>query len=486
MSYFSESPYSQYSDPSHFYDDEFGQFKTPSSSDEDDMILGDCFIRILTKSQFTFLQLLRLFIESRNNNTDEIYFSSSSSSKSKKAKIDSLLFSIDGPISSGKTTIGKELETLLGSRLLFLPETGHEDGILEKWLTKPVEYSPLFQMHMHSMCCARMMVAESEKASGNRSLIVIDRSKTGNCIIALTNTVLTEQITSSHFDFYKTVYRASTPITFGDGQDLSIYLWVKASTCLERCKTRGNDCEKDNYTIEYYKKIEQMGYLAILSNLSQDNPKPFLMIDHNAPSLNMDDFYDILSGYINFILTNNNEDNDYGDAILSSSFSSSSSSSPSSSSFDEDDHLPTKPSTTTTTTMKCPVKIILSYNACENIELYDATFDYSNLDKDKDDFFSYENLSSVYDVISYKNIRGEISPSLLDNDKRRNNGKAKYLMLPAPSSCMKSDIQKQKEMKEEEKREKSKIPFQAKKIYIRLPSFISSKPFDGPFSLNIQ
>lgn len=483
MSYFSESPYSQYS--SHYYEGEPLSSLTPSSDDdENDMIFGDCFMKILTKSQFTFLQLLRVFIESRNN-TDEIYFSSSSS-RSKNPKIDSLLFSIDGPISSGKTTIGKELETLLGSRLLFLPETGHEDGILEKWLTKPVEYSPLFQMHMHSMCCARMMVAESERASGNRSLIVIDRSKTGNCIIALTNTVLTEQITSSHFDFYKTVYRASTPITFGDGQDLSIYLWVKASTCLERCKTRGNDCEKDNYTIEYYKKIEQMGYLAILSNLSQENPKPFLMIDHNAPSLNMDDFYDILSGYINFILTNNNEDTDC-DAILSSSSSpssSSSSSSPSSSSFDEDDPLPTK---STTTTMKCPVKITLSYNACEDIELYDATFDYSNLDKDKDDFFSYENLSSVYDVISYKNIRGEISPPLLDNNKRRNNGKGKYLVLPAPSSsCLKSDIQKQKEMEEEEKRKKSKIPFQAKKIYIRLPSFISSKPFDGPFSLNIQ
>ncbi len=272
--------------------------------------------------------------------------------------IGTLIISIDGNISAGKTTIGTMLKGLAELKVKFLVEDGHEAEILEEWMKNPQKLAGLFQQHMYSLCWGRMKAAKVHKKYKTHDLVFVDRGMSGNAVFATTSKVYKKGIKPVEFAFYKKVYDVYTPSTFG-GYDMAIYLWVKADTCWQRCGRRGYESEKENYVPEYYMELETMGFLAVLSNLSQETPNPFIMVDWNDETLQMDRMYDLLYSYL-------------------------------------------------TSGVACPARIELSYEVCSEPHKYSAIFDYSAV-KSERDFFTYENLAPVYDAISYRD--GEINPT---------------------------------------------------------------------------
>lgn len=293
---------------------------------------------------------------------------------------------LNGGISSGKTTLGgalsktKTLDAIVKKHFPdivreddlsvdFFPETGHEDNILEEWLKHPKELAAVFQMHMHSMCIARQIDVMSRLRLDGDKACVIDRCPTGNAIFAITSTIEPfRRISKKEIGFYCTAYRKHTSSVFSHS-DYSIYLWTRPQTCIDRCAIRDNKVEKDSYDVSYFKQLECVAFVAILSKLSSTNNRNmFIVLDWNEDYSSFDDrersalaseaFYRVADGYFSALSG--------GEGFGHSQ----------------------------------PCDVVLSKSECTNPSSYDAVFDFSEC-KSESEVFSYENIEPVYNVISY-------------------------------------------------------------------------------------
>jgi len=137
---------------------------------------------------------------------------------------------------------------------------------------------------MLSMCHAREMHAtlHASIVGDAPKLVVVDRSITGNGVFGLTNHLFTKGLDEIEFDFYRTNFkkamRDTAKVPFGHG-NLSVYLHARVDDSIRRCLKRSRDVEASAYNKPYFQHLECMGLLAILANLSLENPHPQLVLD---------------------------------------------------------------------------------------------------------------------------------------------------------------------------------------------------------------
>jgi len=326
------------------------------------------------------------------------------------SKTDQELFYIDGNISSGKSTLCKQLGSLgddtASQDVLVIPqnevvvfyEMGHEDGVLAEYLSHRSELSALFQVHMLSMCSARehkasLFTQMSLPLRDKRQLVIVDRSITGNGIFALANKVFVGALSETDFGFYKKAYSQAMKHVPGEHAfahgTLSIYLHVPVPISITRCAERDNLEEKE-YSVEYFKSIERAAMVALLANLSSKDPHPQLLLDWGNTFGKMDIFYDLIKAYT---------------------------------------ALKAEGATTV------PTKVTLSRDFCDpkTVSQYTSILDFSH-HVSEDSFFSYENAMIMMSL----------------------------LCMRCPADIMRG-----------------------KHLFVRVPSTLTEKPFDGPFKLNI-
>lgn len=221
------------------------------------------------------------------------------------------IFSIyfDGNISSGKSTICESFSGLKQSKkgkdleVKIFTEIGHGDGVLDCYLKNPQELSAMFQSHMLSLCVAREFkaICEQESSDENSKVIIVDRSITGNAIFALANHIFKKNISEKEFEFYKVTFgqamKAVEGKAFSHG-DVSIYLHAPVDVLIGRCVARDHASEISAYDAEYFKNIEQMSMVAILSNLSREHPHPQLVLNWNDEMGTMPNFKRIMDSYL--------------------------------------------------------------------------------------------------------------------------------------------------------------------------------------------
>jgi deoxyadenosine/deoxycytidine kinase len=220
--------------------------------------------------------------------------------------------SIDGNVSSGKSTlvelIKENLETTKITVVVY-PEMGHEGKTLVKYLRNVAKLSAMFQAHMLGMCVAReenaVLHSTLVAALGleeEPKVVVVDRTITGNGVFAMTNHFFTPNLGPDEFDFYKTNWkkamRGAGRVPFAHG-NLSVYLHARVGDSIRRCLKRSRDVEASAYDRAYFQNLECMGMLAILANLSQRHPHPQLVLDWCDDAEDpYEKFGRIMSGYM--------------------------------------------------------------------------------------------------------------------------------------------------------------------------------------------
>ena len=185
-----------------------------------------------------------------------------------------MLISLEGNISSGKTTLFNKLkEKYEHSDIIFVPEPVEqwqslldEDGnsMLEKFYDNKKKYSFMFQIMV-----AQTMIEKIKKARqyNKNSVIITERSVYSSRKIFCQ--MLYEMEDSMEYveykiyrDMYDTVFKAYEP-------DYIIYLKTDAEICLERLHKR-NRYGECNISLEYLQNIEHY-HEAMINSLSDTN-----------------------------------------------------------------------------------------------------------------------------------------------------------------------------------------------------------------------
>lgn len=193
---------------------------------------------------------------------------------------------VDGNISSGKSTLCSLLEEECAAHVTTIayPEMGHEGATIEIYLRNKTQLSPMFQAHMLSMCDARetFTTLHTTLVPDAPKLVIVDRSVTGNGVFAVTNRLFTDSLGDKEMEFYTANYekamRRAKGVPFAHGT-LSVYLHAEVSDSIRRCLKRSRDIEASSYDTKYFEHLECMAMLALLANLSLDNPHPQLVLD---------------------------------------------------------------------------------------------------------------------------------------------------------------------------------------------------------------
>jgi deoxyadenosine/deoxycytidine kinase len=187
-------------------------------------------------------------------------------------KLINLLVSIEGNISSGKSTLVEAFHYVFdmygdGARMVissFL-EDGHHGEPLEMALKYPKEFSGFFQIHMFDHCTKRMGMAKTTRQKAQHkthsSLTFVDRSPSGNMIFAVVN-YLCGNINNDCMHAYSVYYSKLDPYI----GDMSLFLWSRPSMCCKRVENRDisveTECYVENDTSNVY--LWQIAYVQML------------------------------------------------------------------------------------------------------------------------------------------------------------------------------------------------------------------------------
>lgn len=212
-----------------------------------------------------------------------------------------LIVSIDGPVSAGKTTIGKSLLYSLqkqGIQSFFYPESGHEHGVLDQYLGCTDSLSSMFQAYMFSYCLLRASNAVVQKKFLDFILafLIVDRTANGNKTFAVANTKehFGGDITKTQFDMYTSMYNRTMKYDIApySGSDLSLWVYASPGVCIRRMHIRGSESEIKAYTIpQYFWDLMTCSFLEVLQNLTSDLPHPQIIIDWDTDVPSMDPVY---------------------------------------------------------------------------------------------------------------------------------------------------------------------------------------------------
>ncbi len=290
-----------------------------------------------------------------------------------------VLLVIDGPISSGKTTICGAVAERSPELVKTYVEQGHDENIIDMFLRNPKKHGAEFQLLMHGCCFQRLTLAIKMRSKIKNSrrrrkakrithkMVVVDRSLEGNVTFADANHRL-GNICADSLAMYKK-QRSMFRATVDHKIDLFVYLWVDPQTCLKRNHARNakadeqgeGTLEAETYDTFYYMEVEKSAFASLLSAVSQDVPKERLLINWHDAYSEMCNFDRIVQGYTDSTSTDGNQP---------------------------------------------PVRVFLSYDETLLKEKVDHTskhsyyFDYSALER-VEDFFSEKVVRSVMDALSY-------------------------------------------------------------------------------------
>lgn len=203
--------------------------------------------------------------------------------------------SLDGPIASGKTKLGKSLVKERGTHeCIFYPESGHEDHILEQWMTDKDERTSMFQTWMFAHCVVREEMAKQAKfMSTTNQWIIIDRSVDGNHAFEVNSFVHDKLITESQHQFYQLLFDVHHKKPYS-GADLNVYLWVQPDVCYRRLCKRNKIAEIVGYNLDVFWNIEKCHFASILQNLTAYKPHPQVVVDWGDVFGTMDRFYTMM------------------------------------------------------------------------------------------------------------------------------------------------------------------------------------------------
>lgn len=220
-----------------------------------------------------------------------------------------VVISIDGPVSAGKTTIGKSLLYSLqkgGIPSHFYPESGHEHGVLDQYLTDTTSLSSMFQAYMFSYCLLRASNAVLQKKISDILqfvLIIVDRTANGNKCFAVANTLRNfgGDITDTQFAMYQSMYNRTMKYDIApySGSDLSLWVYASPEVCIRRMHIRGSESEIKAYTIpQYFWDLMTCSFLEVLQNLTSETPHPQIIIDWDTDVPSMDPVYTAIEYFL--------------------------------------------------------------------------------------------------------------------------------------------------------------------------------------------
>lgn len=184
------------------------------------------------------------------------------------------VYTIEGIIGVGKTTLGKSLEDFLnknGLKAKFFPEYVNKK-LLGQYISNMPKYAYGFQMFMLAKRIETYRQAELFASTGGIALI--DRSILGDntfCDMQLQN----GNITPEEYQIYLDVMKHEIQLT----PSASIYLRCSTDISLERIKKRGIKEEINGYSVEYLQQLND----AYENTISKCNNVKHVIIDWNNP-----------------------------------------------------------------------------------------------------------------------------------------------------------------------------------------------------------
>jgi deoxyadenosine/deoxycytidine kinase len=184
------------------------------------------------------------------------------------------VFTIEGIIGVGKSTLGRSLEdhlNMIGLRAKFFPEyVNHE--LLEQYIGDMKKYAYAFQM---IMLCKRIEIyREAERHAKKGGIALIDRSIIGDMTFARMQKD-NGNFTQDEWEKYLSLMKSEIQLT----PTASIYLRCTSQTSLDRVKLRGIVSEIGGYTTEYMEQLNA----AYEKSIAECNNVRHVIIDWNNP-----------------------------------------------------------------------------------------------------------------------------------------------------------------------------------------------------------
>ena len=168
------------------------------------------------------------------------------------------IYTIEGIISAGKTTLGRSIEKFfsnIGIEAKFFPEYVNKD-LLGQYISDMPRYAYGFQM---IMLCKRIEIyRQAEEYAKTGGIAIIDRSIIGDMTFARMQKD-NGNFTQTEFDIYLSVMKQEIQLA----PTASLFLKCTSQTSLERINKRGIEAEINGYSIEYLQQLYQAYNLSI-------------------------------------------------------------------------------------------------------------------------------------------------------------------------------------------------------------------------------
>jgi len=184
------------------------------------------------------------------------------------------VFTLEGIIGVGKTTLGRSLENYLkeiGIDAKFFPEYVNEK-LLGQYISDMKRYAYSFQM---IMLCKRIEIyREAERFAKTGGVAIIDRSMVGDMTFACMQKD-NGNFTDDEWETYISMMTQEIQLT----PSASVFLRCTAETSMRRVKQRGILSEINGYTVEYMKQLQE----AYDKTIDDCTSVRHIIIDWNDP-----------------------------------------------------------------------------------------------------------------------------------------------------------------------------------------------------------
>lgn len=185
------------------------------------------------------------------------------------------VFTIEGIIGVGKTTLGRSIESYLneiGLPTKFFPEYINAE-LLAQYISDMKRYAYTFQM---VMLCKRIEIyREAERYAATGGIALVDRSIIGDMTFAQMQHD-NGNFTAAEWNTYLSLMRQEIQLTPAG----SIYLRCSPGTSLARVKTRGIEAEIKGYAPEYMEMLHN----AYEKNIRACTNVRHLIVDWDLPT----------------------------------------------------------------------------------------------------------------------------------------------------------------------------------------------------------
>lgn len=180
------------------------------------------------------------------------------------------IYTIEGIIGVGKTTLGRSLERLLNDNDIetkFFPEYVNKE-LLDQYIGDMGKYAYSFQMIM--LCKRIETYRQAEVFASKGGVALIDRSIIGDMTFARMQKD-NGNFTQSEFDIYLSLMKQDIQLV----PTASIFLRCSPEIAIKRIMTRGIEAEINGYSIEYLKQL----YNAYEKSVAECDNVKHIMID---------------------------------------------------------------------------------------------------------------------------------------------------------------------------------------------------------------